>query len=494
MKITLHNYQKDIVAACREAIKTHRMIVVVLATGGGKGVIMGHIAHLLREHLARTLLLSHRYEIHRQIVGHCLKAGESPGQIISGQRMTANDLQVGMVQTVHRKLKYMKDIWFDAILPDEFHHYTSRTFNEVINYQPDVKIIGFTATPYRTDRKGLWESGATLMIEGPQTADLIPKFLTPPVVFSSETTKEYRKQHFKKKRQGNYEEYDRTEQTAFTSKKYIVDDTVNSYNRYFNGAPCIIFCCSVADCELVSSAMRGASWKCEAVHDKLDKESRRKYIDGLGNGTMNAVCSYDVLGEGVDIPILAGVIIRRLTASLIVWLQQCGRALRKAPGKNKAFIIDQAGNIFDHGHPLEIRKWSLQGDIKTKDDTPATLKQCPNCGNWVAKSATICNACGEDLSRVRPLEKEIKIIDAPLVEIKAPELPTGRFALDAAEVITYNDADIDTEIIEIIAKAARENDPEARERLEYIAKMFNHSHKWTQEVWDKYIIPGRKIS
>ena len=485
MKVTLRPYQNDIVQAAREALRMHRMIVVVLATGGGKGVIMGHIAKLLNENKARTLLLSHRYEIHRQIVGHCVKQGTAPGQIISGHRMTANRCQVGMVQTVHRKLKVMKDIWFDAILPDEFHHYTSRTFNEVINYQPESKVIGFTATPYRTDKKGLWESGATLMIEGPQTADLVPKFLTTPVVFSSETTKLYRQQKFKKKK-GEYV------QDEFTSKKYIVDDTVNSYRKYFNGAPTIIFCCSVADCELVSAAMRGEGWNCEAVHDKLDKDLRREYIDGLGNGTINAVCSYNILGEGVDIPILAGIIIRRLTASLINWLQWCGRALRKAPGKDKAIIIDQAGNIFDHFHPLEIRNWSLKGDIKVKDDTPATLKQCPACGNWVLKTATICNACGEDLSRLGPAkEKEIKIIEAPLVEITAPELPTGRFALDAAEVMTYNDADIDEEIIEIIAKAARENDPEARERLEYIARMFNHSHKWTQEVWDKYIIPNR---
>ena len=487
MKISLRGYQSNIVEGCRDALHDgHRMIVVVLATGGGKGVIMGHLAKLLQDKKRRTLALSHRYEIHRQIVGHYLKHDVIPGQIISGQRLTANNAQIGMVQTVHRKLKYMKDIWFDAILPDEFHHYTSRTFNEVINFQPETKVIGFTATPYRTDKKGLWESGATAMIEGPQTADLVAAgYLTPPVVFSSPTTKEFRKQKFKKKN-GEYVQDD------FTSKKYIVDDSVKSYKKYFNGAPAIFFCCSVADCELVAAAMRGEGWNCEAVHDKLDKESRREYIDGLGNGEMNAVCSYDVLGEGVDIPILAGIIIRRLTTSLINWLQWVGRALRVASGKKQAIIIDQAGNIFDHLHPLEIREWSLQGDLKKKNDEPATLKQCPACGNWVAKNARVCNACGEDLSRQAPQKiKEIKIIDAPLIEIVAPELSTGRFALDAADVMTYNEADVDSEIIDIIAKAARENDPDARERLECIAKMFNHSHKWIQQVWDKYIIPAK---
>lgn len=491
MTVTPRPYQQDMIDKAREALRTHRMIVLVLATGGGKGVIMGYLARLLSEKKRRSLLLSHRYEIHRQIVDHCLKQGVSPGQILSGQHMTANRTQVGMVQTVHRKLKHLGQAWFDAILADEFHHYTSRTFNQVVNYKEETKVIGFTATPKRTDGKGLWESGATAMIEGPQTADLVQAgYLTPPVVYSSETTLEFRQQRFKRK--GG--EYDKHDQEEFTKRKYIIDDTVNSYRRFFNGAPVIIFCCSVSDCEIVASAMRGDGWRCEAVHDKLDKDLRREYIDGLGNGTMNAVTSYDVLGEGVDVPILAGVIIRRLTMSLINWLQWVGRSLRVAPGKDKAIVIDQAGNVFDHGHPLEIRKWTLTGDLKDETESTPTLKQCPACGNWLPKNARVCNACGEDLSRTAPqTKKEIHIIREPLKIIEPPELPTGRFALDAADVMTYNDGDADKEIIELISQAARKHDPDARERLEYIARLFGHSHKWTQEVWDKYIVPGRGV-
>ena len=168
-----HLYQQNIIDAIKEVIPKHRMIVVVIATGGGKGFIMGRVARLLAQKKTHSLLLSHRYEIHRQLVKHCVRQEVSPGQIVSGLRMSSNLIQVGMVQTVHRKLKPLSDCWYRAILPDEFHHYVSRTFSEVINYRPESKVIGFTATPYRTDGRGLWESGATYMIEGPQTADLV---------------------------------------------------------------------------------------------------------------------------------------------------------------------------------------------------------------------------------------------------------------------------------------------------------------------------------
>ena len=239
--------------------------------------------------------------------------------------------------------------------------------------------------------------------------------------------------------------------------------------------------------------MRGDGWNCEAVHDKLDKDLRREYIDGLGVGTMNALTSYDVLGEGVDVPILAGVIIRRLTTSLIIWLQQCGRALRVAPGKEKAIIIDQAGNVFDHGHPLEIRQWSLSGDLRKEPKKPATLKQCPQCGSWNPVNAKICPKCGYDLRSTAPQKtSNIKIIDEPLNEIlwlPAPDMPTGKFAMEAADLMTFNSPEVDQALIDSVARAAMKQDPDARERLEYIARIFNHSHKWTQEVWDKYIKP-----
>jgi len=199
---------------------------------------------------------------------------------------------------------------------------------------------------------------------------------------------------------------------------------------------------------------------------------------------MNAICNYDILGEGIDIPILAGVIIRRLTCSLINWLQWVGRSLRLAPSKKQAIIIDQAGNIFDHGHPQEIREWSLDGSNKLKNKDDILMRQCPACGCWNIKTNKICIGCGEDLSRVMPDKKlNIKVINEPLIEIKPPELPTGREAIDKAELLTYSENDIDSEIIDRIKNISAAHEPDCRERLEMLAMAYGKNKKWTEEAW-----------
>jgi superfamily II DNA or RNA helicase len=113
-------------------------------------------------------------------------------------------------------------------------------------------------------------------------------------------------------------------------EKTIINETTEMYGQYFKGSPAIIFCASISDCENVANSMRSNGWKCETVRGDMEDNARQEYINGLGTGKLNAICSFEVLGEGVDVPVLAGVILRRRTMSVIVYLQQIGRALRIA--------------------------------------------------------------------------------------------------------------------------------------------------------------------
>jgi superfamily II DNA or RNA helicase len=70
------------------------------------------------------------------------------------------------------------------------------------------------------------------------------------------------------------------------------------------------------------------------------------------------------LGEGVDVPSISATILLRPTRSLTVHLQQIGRGLRPAPGKECLVVIDVAGNSLTHGLADEEHRWSLEAAPK----------------------------------------------------------------------------------------------------------------------------------
>lgn len=67
-------------------------------------------------------------------------------------------------------------------------------------------------------------------------------------------------------------------------------------------------------------------------------------IEQLKAGDIDAICSVDLFNEGVDVPVVDRVVMLRPTESGVVFLQQLGRGLRKAPGKAFLQVIDFVGN------------------------------------------------------------------------------------------------------------------------------------------------------
>jgi superfamily II DNA or RNA helicase len=109
-------------------------------------------------------------------------------------------------------------------------------------------------------------------------------------------------------------------------------------------------------------------------------------IRDLGRGELDVLASCNVVSEGTDIPIVAAAILLRPTASYVLAMQQMGRVLRTYPGKEKATILDHAGNTRRHGLPTEPGNWSLDSKPRRKSD-PRT---CPECGcifEWARDAA-----------------------------------------------------------------------------------------------------------
>jgi superfamily II DNA or RNA helicase len=145
---------------------------------------------------------------------------------------------------------------------------------------------------------------------------------------------------------------------------------------------------------------------------------RDALVAGLGTGEIEVLTSCEILGEGIDIPAIGSAILLRPTRSLAVYLQQVGRGLRPAPGKEHLVVLDLAGNSLEHGLVDEERHWTLAGAPKREGGgQPGWV--CQNCECLNPMGAAFCLDCGAP----RPVRPRELMVDpqAELVELLRQE-------------------------------------------------------------------------
>jgi superfamily II DNA or RNA helicase len=137
---------------------------------------------------------------------------------------------------------------------------------------------------------------------------------------------------------------------------------------------------------------RAAGIRAALLTGETPLEERRRHLADLRDGRINVLCNVFVATEGFDIPAVDCIILARGIGSTGGYLQMVGRALRPAPGKLDAIILDLAGVSEEHGHPEDERSYSLSGRgiSSSRADDQA---YCRVCSAPVERGET-CIECG----------------------------------------------------------------------------------------------------
>ncbi len=383
----LRFYQNDFIYDIRQAIKKHKRALCVMPTGAGKTVVF---CHLIKQAIAkqkRVLVVTHRNEIFRQIKLALYDEGIASGSIVAGRLVSNHNLcSVGMVMTIANRLSRISRP--DLIIFDEAHHCKAATWMKIIEYWQDAYLLGFTATPERLDGKGLGDIFDKI-VEGATIRKLVEwGFLTEPVMYGVKAGTGLDKKY--KTQAGDYSK-EQQEEILQAQHGIIYGRMIQEYTEKLGGLPAIAFTPTIASAENVALQFREAGYSAIAVHSKMTTAQRNDAINGLGTGKYNVVSSCDVISEGVDVPIVAGVLLLRKTKSLAYYLQACGRGLRPFPGKKSTIILDHANNFAEHGHVMDQHIWSLEGR-KKKDHIAIT--ECPKCYFVMPGRPSRCRSCG----------------------------------------------------------------------------------------------------
>ncbi len=416
-KLVLRPYQQEAVDSVRDhLIKKKTNPCVVMPTGTGKSLTIADVADLsVNKGGGRVLVLAHVKELLEQNAAkiRALCPSLSVGVYSAGLncRDTRNPVIVAGINSVYRKPDVLGR--FDLVLIDECHMIPPdgdgmyRTFLEgqkALN--PDVRLVGFTATPYRL-KGGVICKPENLLNEicyEVGLRDMIEQgYLSPLVSKEARTQTDLEGLHI---RAGEFVQEDID--AAMDNDKIVDAACREIVSLTHDRRTVLIFCTSVEHCRHVAARIRAISGEeCAVVtgdtpaHERAETIARMRGEYGMPNllgeraAPLKFCANVAVMTTGLDIPNIDCVSLLRPTMSPGLLLQMCGRGLRLAEGKKDCMVLDFGGNIRRHG-PLDMIHAPEPG---TKDMGPPPMKTCPACQELVLAGLRACPCCGHVFPR-----------------------------------------------------------------------------------------------
>lgn len=413
----LRPYQEDLLERTRALMRKHKRVLMQAPTGAGKTALTARMLGTAAAKGKRAFFLVHRAELIEQSVAAFDEAGIPHGVIAAGWSPTPyQPVQIASVDTLRRRLDRIQQP--DLVAWDECHHCAAATWKDIQAAMPNAWHVGLTATPERLDGKGL-DAHFDAMALGPPVAELIDDgYLCDYRVFapSAPNTDACRS------RAGDFA---KDQLAEIIEKSQILGDAVAHYRDICPGARAVAFCANIKHSMALVEQFASAGVPAAHIDGKMDRRERRQTIAAFRAGRIRVLSNVDIVGEGFDLPAIEAAILLRPTQSLGLHLQQVGRALRPYPGKDRAILLDHAGNTVRHGLPDEPRQWSLEGRTQRQQSEAGGLRVrvCKDCFATFAASRGHCPECGV----IYPTqEREVEQVEGTLEEMGADEIASRR--------------------------------------------------------------------
>lgn len=348
MSFQLRPYQAESVKLGVEYFQGGRNLneVLVLPTGSGKSVV---IANLVAPLEGMTIILQPSKEILEQNYAKYI----SYGYKASIYSASAGQKRIGRVTfctigSVINKKHLFKDL--KNIIIDECHlcNGGGGMYKEFISHFPDAKVLGLTATPYRLENTAEGYQLNFITRTSPRIFDNVLYYVQNDILFNAGFLSKLEYYSFnvvdRSKIQMNNAGTDFSE--ASLRRYYQSIDMPSIIVKYAKSMLAkkpnlLIFCALIDEAKIVTRNIPGAA----LLTGDTKKEERERILSQFKNGKIRCVVNVGVLTTGFDYPELECVLIARSTMSLSLYYQIVGRAMRIAPKKENAWIVDLGGNV-----------------------------------------------------------------------------------------------------------------------------------------------------
>ncbi|MGI6051673.1 MAG: DEAD/DEAH box helicase family protein [Bilifractor sp.] len=297
----------------------------------------------------RVLFVAHREEILKQAMAsfHNVRPNDSEGFFGNGEKDTKSALVFASEETLGKpaylREKYFHPDDFDYLVIDEFHHAVTDGYRNIIHYFHPKFMLGLTATPERMDGRDIYELCDYNVPYELSLRDAINKgFLCPFHYYGIYDDTDYSQLHLVK---GHYTEKDLNAKYIGNAHRY---DLIYDYYTKYVSKRALGFCCSRQHAEDMAREFNSRGIPSAAVYSGTEQGpnamERSEALKRLRDGEIRIIFSVDMFNEGLDVPSVDMVLFLRPTESPVVFLQQLGRGLRRADGKEYLNVLDFIGN------------------------------------------------------------------------------------------------------------------------------------------------------
>jgi ATP-dependent helicase IRC3 len=322
--------------------------LITMPTGTGKTNVFAWLPE--RMELSRpTLVLAHRDELIRQAADRFVSL--APGLRIGIEKAhekapADSDVVIASVQSIgrrgSRRLSWLELIGPELIICDEAHHAPADTYTDIFKrfgaFDGRAFLVGVTATPHRTDARGLGQIFQEEVYRYELRDAMRDAWLCPIRGYRVVTDTDI---SGVKTSQGDFVV---GELSRAVNNAQRTAQAIRHWREIAAGRRTLAFCVDVAHAHAAAQQFREAGISAEALDGSMPLEQRRAILDRLRSGETRVATNCAVLTEGFDCPEVAAILMLRPTQSPVLYTQQAGRGTRLAPGKEDLLLIDVVDN------------------------------------------------------------------------------------------------------------------------------------------------------
>jgi DNA repair protein RadD len=419
MSLNLRSYQEQTLDALRDGFaKGKRAQILYAPTGAGKTEMAIALMAATKTKGNKAAMLLDRIVLCDQTSRRLEKYSIDHGVLQAGhwRYRPYENIQVCSAQTLERRGSFPG---LNLLIVDEAHQTREQTI-EFIKKNPDVKVIGLTATPFTKGLGKVYDA----VVSTVTTKQLVDeKILVPLRVFIAKEID----MTGAKKIAGEWSQAEASDRGMKITGDVVTEWIKKTHEIFERPRKTIVFASGVEHGTHLARKFQEHGYNFICISYKDDDEWKKQVIDDFSkpDTTIHGLIATDILTKGFDVPdVMIGVSARPFSKSLSSHIQQMGRVMRGCDGKDFAIWLDHSGNYlrfreeWDEVYEQGVDRLD-EGKEKPKKEPSAKEKEaakCPACSAlWPSHSDT-CYNCGH----VREKKNKVFAIEGEMVELTGP--------------------------------------------------------------------------